>query len=188
MLDLWDKYTSDNVQNYYVDISKFIWYNCLGLGCKKILDVGCNIGMELVSFPDYAYLCGIDINDQSLAIARDKHPNFVFLSGNVTNMHIMDDLTFDIVFDRGVLIHLSDSDVDKAMSEMLRVSKKYVMNIEYHGEDGKKIDWRGGEPLYYRNMKERWKSYNVDIISDIEIPYEIDNNRVHYTLVRKHGR
>mgnify|MGYP001561020202 CR=1 FL=1 len=183
MLEVWDKYTEESMYMVYGDISKFIWYNILGLGCMKTLDVGCNIGMELVSFPNYATVTGIDNNFKAISQAIDRFPAFRFLHLDVTDLDRIQDNSYDMVFDRGLLIHLDD--VDKAMSEMLRVSKKYVMNLEYYGEDGKKINWRGGSPLFYRNMKDRWKSYNVDIISDIEIPYEIDNNRVHYTLVKK---
>ena len=184
MLDLWTKYTFDNINNYYIDISRFIWYNCLGLGCKRILDVGCNIGMELVSFPTYVDLTGVDSNLLALKMAKERFPYFKFEHGDVTNLEYVDN-SYDLVFDRGLLIHLPINMVDKAMGEMLRVSKKYVLNIEYLGDDCKIIDWRGGEPLFYRDMLKRWKSYNVEIVSDFEIPYDIDSNRIHYTLVRK---
>ena len=184
MLEVWDKYTEDNLKTNYGDISKFIWYNCLGLGCKSVLDVGCNSGMELSSFPNYVELTGIDRNLTALKNAREMSQHFTFKEGDVMNLDIPDN-SFDMVFDRGLLIHLKDKEVYSAMKEMLRVSKKYVMNLEYYGEDCKIIDWRGGEPLFYRNMVYRWKFYDVDIINDVEIPYEIDNNRVHYTLVKK---
>lgn len=185
MLEVWDKYTEDNLKTYYADISKFVWYNILGLGCKNILDVGCNAGLDLSSFPNYADVTGVDINNQALTIAKSRYPHFNFLLGSVTDMSNIGDNSFDIVYDRGLLIHLNDEEVMLAMKEMLRVSKKYVMNLEYYGDDGKSINWRSGGPLFYRDMVKRWKSHNVEIISDVEIPYEIDNNRVHYTLVRK---
>jgi len=35
------------------------------------------------------------------------------------------------------------------------------------------IDWkRGKDLLWYRNMKERWKKFNVEILSDYEMPIE----------------
>ena len=184
MLDLWTKYTLDNINNYYIDISRFIWYNCLGLGCKRILDVGCNIGMELVSFPEYADLTGVDSNLLALKKAEERMPHFTFEYGDATKLEYVDN-SYDMVFNRGLLIHLPDDMTDKTMSEMLRVSKKYVLNMEYFGDDGKIIDWRDGGSLFHRDMLKRWKSYNVEIMSDFEIPYDIDSNRIHYTLVRK---
>ena len=59
-------------------------------------------------------------------------------------------------------------------------------NLEYFGNDGEMIEWsRGDELLWYRNMKERWGKFNVEIISDIEIPVEIDQGKVRLTLVKK---
>ncbi len=181
----WDRYTEENLDNYYKDIGRFIWYNCLGLGCTNILDVGCNVGMELVGFSDEANLTGVDTNIPALEIARKTHPTFVFTRADVLYGLPFGDNSFDMVFDRGLLIHIPNSHLNIAMKEMLRVSKKYVMNIEYFGEDGEKIAWRKGEQLYYRNMKKNWRYYPVKVISDIEIPLKIDENRVHYTLVKK---
>jgi len=103
LLDLWTKYTFDNINNYYIDISRFIWYNCLGLGCKRILDVGCNIGMELTSFPNYADLTGVDSNLLALKKAEQRKPYFKFKQGDVTNLDIPDN-SYDMVFDRGVMM------------------------------------------------------------------------------------
>jgi hypothetical protein len=58
--------------------------------------------------------------------------------------------------------------------------------LEYFGEDGKMIDWkRGKDLLWYRNMKELWKKFNVEIVSDCEIPIEIDKRKMHLTLIKK---
>jgi SAM-dependent methyltransferase len=180
----WDKYTNDNVENYYKDVSKLIWYNCVALGCSRILDVGCNIGMELVDFDRTANVTGVDINKTAVLLARQRFPDFTFMQGDIMNIDFPDN-SYDMVFDRGVMIHQSRAGTSRAMSEMLRISRRYVLNIEYYGEDGKEIEWRKNEPLFYRDMKKRWESFNVDIISDVEIPLEIDDNKVHYTLVRK---
>ena len=34
-------------------------------------------------------------------------------------------------------------------------------------------------------MKQKWQDYNVEIISDIELPTSIDDSRVRFTLVKK---
>jgi hypothetical protein len=72
------------------------------------------------------------------------------------------------------------------LKELLRISRKWILNLEYFGEDGKMIKWkRGDDLLWYRNMSERWSRFNVDIITDIDIPHEIDSNKTRLTLVRK---
>ena len=58
--------------------------------------------------------------------------------------------------------------------------------MEYYGEDGKMINWkRGDDLLWYRNMKERWSKFNVEVISDIDIPLDIDSGKMRLTLVKK---
>ena len=34
-------------------------------------------------------------------------------------------------------------------------------------------------------MKERWGNFDVEVISDVEIPLEIDQGKVRLTLVKK---
>jgi len=48
------------------------------------------------------------------------------------------------------------------------------------------IDWkRGKDLLWYRNLKKRWKKFNVRIVSDLEIPLEIDPGKMRFTLIEK---
>ena len=125
------------------------------------------------------------MNKHALEEAKKKHPSFNFQEGNLKKIPFEDNV-FDLVFTRGVLIHVPNSDLDKALMELLRISKKWVFNLEYFGKDGNMIKWkRGDDLLWYRNMKERWSKFDVEIISDIEIPIEVDQGKVRLTLVRK---
>ena len=48
------------------------------------------------------------------------------------------------------------------------------------------IKWiRGDELLWYRNMKERWQNFDISVISEIDIPEEIDPGKMRLTLVTK---
>ena len=48
------------------------------------------------------------------------------------------------------------------------------------------IKWsRGDDLLWYRNMEERWSNFDVEIISSVSIPKEIDIGETHLTLVKK---
>ena len=71
-------------------------------------------------------------------------------------------------------------------NELFRVSKKWIINLEYFGEDSKSISWkRGDDLLWYRDMKAKWSNYDVEIISDLEIPEKIDSGKTRLTVVRK---
>jgi len=183
--DLWKKYTDENVGIIQDDQSKFIYFLSVVLGAKKICEVGCNIGNNLSNFPKNSEVYGFDMSEYALEKAKKHYPSFKFKVGNMNKIPI-DDSFFDLVFTRGVLIHIPSSDIDAGLKEMVRISKKWIMNLEYFGNDGEMIEWsRGDELLWYRNMKERWSKFNVEIISDIEIPVEIDQGKVRLTLVKK---
>ena len=183
--DLWNKYTKDNAESYQESLSNFIFNTSLVLGAEKILEAGCNIGNNLRSFNSDFNVFGIDMNEKALEIAKNEFPNFNFKQGSLLDIPFEDNY-FDLVFTRGVLIHIHPDDMQNAIKELFRVSNKWIFNLEYFGEDNKMIKWsRGDDLLWYRNMEEQWKNFDVEIISSIGIPREIDIGDTHLTLVKK---
>jgi 2-polyprenyl-3-methyl-5-hydroxy-6-metoxy-1,4-benzoquinol methylase len=69
---LWNEYTGDNVDNKHPEISTFIYNICSALGAKKILEAGCNVGNNLISFPKKIDVHGVDVNSQAIEIAKKK--------------------------------------------------------------------------------------------------------------------
>ena len=183
--ELWNKYTDENKNSIQGKISDFINYICIGLGAVKICEVGCNVGNNLSSFNKSVNVTGIDLNESALKNASVNYPNFKFKKASAIDIPFPDN-SFDLVFTRGVLIHINPDDLKKAISELYRISKKWIFNLEYFGEDEKMIEWkRGNDLLWYRNMKKHWSEYDVDVISDCEISTDIDPGKTHFTLVRK---
>ena len=182
---LWDKYTEENIDGVQPGLSKFIYHIALCLGAKKICEAGCNVGNNLIEFPREIEIHGIDMNESSLDKARKKYTSFTFKKANLNKIPYPDSY-FDLVFTRGVLIHVKQDELNDVMKELFRISSNWILNMEYFGEDGKMIKWkRGDDLLWYRNMKERWKKFDVEIISDVEVPINIDSGRTRLTLVRK---
>ena len=183
--NLWDDYTNENKENFQNEISSFIYFLCLGLGARKICEAGCNVGNNLSRFPDNFSVYGIDMNEHALQKAKEKYPNFLFQVENIKKTTFIDSF-FDLVFTRGVLIHIHSDEVDSVLQEFLRISKRWIFNLEYFDEDEKMINWKRGQNLlWYRNMKKRWNKFNVRIVSDIEIPLEIDPGKMRFTLIEK---
>ncbi len=183
--ELWNKYTEENLETSQNELSKFIYYLSVGLGVNRICEAGCNVGNNLSHFPPSFDVHGIDLNEHALKIAKKNYPSFTFHSGKINKIPCSDSF-FDLVFTRGVLIHNPKNEIDSILTEFLRVSKKWVFNLEYFGNDGDMIKWkRGDDLLWYRNMKERWSKFNVEIISDIDIPLEIDSGKMRLTIIKK---
>lgn len=183
--DLWDDYTEDNQESVQETLSNFVYHTSLALGARKILEAGCNIGNNLSSFPSDSLVSGVDMNEKALEKARLSYPYFDFKQGSITKIPFKDNY-FDLVFTRGVLIHIHPDDVQTAMKELLRVSNRWIFNLEYFGEDNKMIKWkRGDDLLWYRDMEKRWSELGIKVISSIDIPQKIDSGKTRFTLVSK---
>lgn len=183
--NLWDKYTDDNEENLQNEISTFIYHLCIGLGAKKICEVGCNVGNNLIKFTEDMTIYGIDMSQHALEKAKSTYPKFKFQIENIKKTSFSDSF-FDLVFTRGVLIHIHPNEVDDVIQELLRISNRWIFNLEYFAEDEKMIDWkRGKNLLWYRNMKKRWDKFNVRIVSDVNIPLNIDPGKMRLTLIEK---
>lgn len=181
--EIWNKYTDDNLNS--VNPSSFIYHVTLALGAKSILEAGCNIGNNIKDFPNTFNVSGIDMNQYAINKAKERFPSFDFKVGSISDIPYADN-SFDLVFTRTVLIHAPESIMTKAMDEIYRVSKKYIFSMEFYNPEEKMIEWkRGKDLLWYRNMKERWKKYHVKIISDVDIPIELDPDNVRFTLLEK---
>jgi len=182
--DLWDDYTIQNEQSLE-NPSKFIYHTVLALGARNVLEAGCNVGNNLRDFPKTFDVEGFDLSEYAIDKCRKQYPEFKFKLGSIAKIPYPDS-SFDLVFTRAVLIHIKSNEVKQVMNELLRVSKKWIFNIEFFGENEDMIHWkRGDNLLWYRNMKKRWSDFQVELISDVEIPIDLDINKVRFTLVRK---
>ncbi len=99
-------------------------------GVQSILDIGCGTGIlyEVLQEEGFtgAYV-GTDISHEMLEVGRKRYPGI--------NVQVMDceklafaDRTFDVVFMRSVLHHVSKP--INAIKEMCRVSKKHILISE----------------------------------------------------------
>ena len=149
---IWNSYTDENDLDFQ-NPAKFIYHISLALGAKKILEVGCNVGHNLKEFTTDFEVHGIDLNSYALEKCKNRFNSFTFQKASLTDIPYPDSF-FDLVFTRIVLIHVPPEQIQKAMSELLRVSKKWILNLEFYNESEDMIDWkRGKDLLWYRNMK-----------------------------------
>ncbi|MDH3191914.1 MAG: class I SAM-dependent methyltransferase [Nitrosopumilus sp.] len=178
--EFWDKYSSENEVRYNEEFAKFIRDLAISLRCNSVLEIGCGTGIDLRLFPESCEIFGVDLNDLALDIARQKLPAGKFKKGNITELPF-EDSSVDFVFTHQLLNYLDDQTLEKGVSEMYRVTRKYIMNCEKFEESEKQIT----ENQKYRNMKKRWLDYNVKIISDVDMHEEIDPDKTRFTLLKK---
>jgi len=180
--DFWNKYVDNNDSNYNEEFSKFIRDLALSLKAESVLEVGCSTGNDLRAFPENFDVNGIDLNDHALEKARRKLPSFKFKKGSIIELP-HGNSSFDLVFTHKVLNYIDDKDTPKAISELLRVSRKYIVNFELFAEDEDVIN--AEDKSRYRNMYKRWLDFKVKIISNVNMHEDIDPEKTRFNLVKK---
>ena len=132
--DFWNKYADNNDSNYNEEFSKFIRDLTFSLKAENVLEVGCSTGNDLRAFPENFDVSGIDLNDHALKKARQKLGSFKFKKGSIIELPCGDS-SFDLVFTHKVLNYIDDKDMTNAISELFRVSRKYIVNFELFSDE-----------------------------------------------------
>lgn len=117
----------------------------------KTLEVGCNQGHNLealnILFGWGSRQVGIDVNQHALGIAKIKGLE-VYLGDGVTLP--FEDESFDLVFTKGVLIHISPDNLHDMMREIYRVSRQYILFIEYFDKKETSVEYHGHDNLLWK--------------------------------------
>jgi len=100
---------------------------------ESILEAGCGFGRNLKFLLKNGIsvsLTGIDISRPLLTLAQKKLDRRVKLvRANLLHLPFVAN-RFDLVFTHGVLMHLKPADLPRALQELVRVSKRYLILIE----------------------------------------------------------
>ena len=107
------------------------------LKINRILEVGCNVGNQLLLLKKMGYpnLWGIELQDYAVEIARKRTSGINIVKSSAFDIPFKDSY-FDLVFTSGVLIHISPDDIDNALDEMYRCTNKYIWGFEYYSGGG----------------------------------------------------
>lgn len=182
-MQYWDQYAADFASNYNEEMTKFIRDLALSLKTSSILEVGCSAGNDLRLFPQNMDVNGVDQSEFAICIAQKNLPFFKFKVGSITKLPY-NDSSMDLVFTRNALNYVDDSNLEKAVQELFRVSKKYILNIESFSDIEQQIS---NETItaYGRNMFKLWSNFKVKIISNVEMHEGIDPKKSKFVLIRK---
>ena len=116
-------------------------------GIKSILELGCNRGLNLTALDylfDHASLTGIDINAHALLELSEM----VWRNGQPKTFHsgiceFETEETFDLVFTKGVLIHINPENLEKVYQRMYDLSNRYILVAEYYNPTPIEVPYRG---------------------------------------------
>lgn len=118
----------------------------------KILEVGCNIGLQLVNLQEMGFenLYGIDLQPHAVELARQRTKGINIIQGNAYDIPFKDNF-FDMVFSNRVLIHINPDHIQEALKEIYRASGKYIYGSEYFAEELTEIN------VYHEETNIAWK-------------------------------
>jgi pseudaminic acid biosynthesis-associated methylase len=167
--------------------------NCNFLGIipadARILEVGCNIGNQLLLLQRLGYvnLYGVDIQDYALEMARSRTKN-VNLTRASSFALPYEDKYFDMVLTSGVLMHVSPRDLPAAMDEIHRCAKSYIWGSEYYASRVTQINYHGHGDLlwkmdYAREYLARFK--DLELVFEQRLPYLKSENVDSMFLLRR---
>lgn len=129
----------------------------------SILEVGCNIGGNLLALKPHVFPPGILIGVEPCERARRLGliNGLTIFPDCGQELHFLDDF-FDLVFCCGVLIHCELEEAQKIVGEMNRVSKRLLMFMEYWNEDDVEVPYRKETNLLWtRPWSKHFKAWGL---------------------------
>lgn len=159
----------------------------------RILEVGCNIGMQLRGLQNQGFtnLYGIELQRYAVEEAKRVTKDINIIQGSGFDIPFKDGF-FDIVVTNGVLIHISPNDYSKIFAEMMRCSNKYIWGLEYYAEKTTDINYRGNEGFLWKaNFPKLFMEQfpNLTMVKQQLYPYvntaETGNTDIMYLLEKK---
>ncbi|MBX3156750.1 MAG: methyltransferase domain-containing protein [Deltaproteobacteria bacterium] len=175
-LDLWRSdfgrdYTDRNDREKPERVTS--WRRLLdGIAPYRVLEVGCNVGWNL----EYLRRLGVrglhGIEPQAYAVerARARCDEFDVVQGTAFELPFGDGF-FDLAFTSGVLIHISPSTIGAALDEIYRVSRRWIVAIEYDHPTETEVSYRGhAGALWKRDHGALWRTRHPDLREVRTIP------------------
>lgn len=141
---------------------------------SHILEIGCGYGPNLhrlaKKFPKIE-MCGIDINSMSVEkgrklLSRSGIDNVAMRTGKMDSINKLPDKSFDVVFTDAALIYVGPDKIIKVAKDMLRISRKALVILEWHenleGSDTEGLGsyYRGCWKRNYKNLFKKFVPEN----------------------------
>ena len=115
----------------------------------SILELGCGAGENLQAlrqlYPAH-HLEGVEINPRAAAIAR----GWGMLVHDGSLLDFRPTRTWDLVFTKGVLIHIPPTELARAYDVLVRASKRWVLVAEYYNPQPAEIKYHGEQGMLWK--------------------------------------
>jgi len=120
--------------------------------CRSVLEVGCNVGANLVHIVDHvppADAWGVDVNLDALAHIRSRLPEVNSGYAVARNLPFRDGW-FDLTFTVAVLIHVPEDAFALAVGELVRCARRHVLVVEYFADETTEVNYREQKGAFFK--------------------------------------
>jgi pseudaminic acid biosynthesis-associated methylase len=157
----------------------------------RILEVGCNMGTQLLVLQQMGFrnLYGIEIQAYALERARQRVGGAVLTQASALAIPYPDRY-FDLVFTSGVLIHIAPPDLATTMAEIDRCAARWIWGFEYYAPQTTEVAYRGHQALLWKSDYARLyleQCQGLELVREDRLHY-LDNENVDAAfLIRRKG-
>ena len=134
---------------------------------QSIVELGCNRGLNLQALnhlESTLELEGYEIN--ATAAQKAEGLNLGRINCGTITEAIENTRQFDLSFTSGVLIHIHPAKLDKVYKNLVKLSRRYILIIEYYNPTPTEVIYRGErERLFKRDFAgELMDGYNLALV------------------------
>lgn len=145
---------------------------------QTVLEVGANRGHNLIAIQTVSPgtdVCGIDINASAANEARSNGISVDVGSALELASRYGHD-SKDLVFSAGCLIHIPPAELQRVMQQIVDVSARFIIAVEYEAEKEEAVTYRGHEgKLWRRNYGELYQALGCELLAVVPDAGGFDN-------------
>lgn len=154
-----------------------------------ILEVGCNMGTQLMLLKEMGFsrLSGVEIQSYALDRAKERLGEANLLQASALSLPFSDGY-FDLVFTSGVLIHIAPAELPIALAEIRRCAKQWIWGMEYYAPQMTEINYRGFDSLLWKTDYARLylETFgDMELVKEERLRYLGDQNTDTMFLLRR---
>ena len=146
-----DHYIDRNISDQLFASNLYFFSNILKScsNVSSIIELGSNVGMNVKALklllPE-SKLHAVEINKS----AYDELSKLDCFAHNSAIEDFMINETFNLVFTKGVLIHIDPENLESVYSKMYELSNKYILIGEYYNPTPMELSYRGNEGKLFK--------------------------------------
>lgn len=150
------------------------------INIHTIIELGANVGMNILALNQLlpeSKTSAVEINSIAFERLKKVCTGEAYLS-SIIDLDVKSFKQFDLVFTKGVLIHINPDELTNVYDVMYKLSNRYILVAEYYNPSPVVIPYRGVQDrLFKRDFAgELLDKYRDLVLVDYAFKYRRDNN------------